>query len=71
MVECETNGGNLQAARRANFYGVADERYAAFLANGEYIPWEDVRRYLLDRAAGRCAERPPIARLAGLPGNSS
>ena len=47
-----------EAERRAEFHRVADERWADFLANGETIGWEEMRDYLLKRAAGVRASPP-------------
>lgn len=47
--------------RRAEFLRVADERWADFLASGKTIGWEEMRSYLLKRAAGIPA-KPPVAR---------
>lgn len=49
------------AERKAEFYAEAERRYAEFLETGEAIPWEEMRRYLKDRLAGK-ATRPPVAR---------
>ncbi|MDN5938562.1 MAG: hypothetical protein L0H83_07845 [Salinisphaera sp.] len=50
-----------QAERRADFHAEADRRYAEFLKTGESIPWDEMRRYLEDRLAGKPA-RQPVAR---------
>lgn len=47
--------------KRAEFERVANERYDEFIATGMSIPWESMRTYLLNRAAGKPA-RPPRAR---------
>ncbi|HJV02313.1 MAG TPA: CopG family transcriptional regulator [Burkholderiaceae bacterium] len=44
--------------RRAQFAGAADARFDRFVATGESIPWADMRRYLLERAAGNSAPSP-------------
>lgn len=49
------------AKRRADFHAEADRRYAKFLTTGESIPWEEMRRYLLDRIHGN-PTLPPRAR---------
>jgi hypothetical protein len=67
LSEAETHGLDLQASRRAAFYAAADERYATFLASGEYVSWEAARQYLLERAAGRSVDRTSTIRLFGLP----
>jgi predicted transcriptional regulator len=43
---------------RAEFDGVADQRYAATIASGKTIPWGDMRLYLERRIAGKAATRP-------------
>jgi len=44
--------------RRKAFYTFAHARYLAFLVSGEDIPWEDISKYLLDRAADKPCELP-------------
>ncbi|EIL93187.1 MULTISPECIES: ribbon-helix-helix protein, CopG family [Rhodanobacter] len=51
------------AERRADFHTEADRRYAEFLKTGESIPWDDMRRYLEDRLAGKPATRPSARKL--------
>ena len=51
------------AERRADFHDEADRRFAEFLKTGESIPWDDMRRYLEDRLAGRPAKRPMARKL--------
>lgn len=40
------------AEQRAEFHAVADQRYAQFLEDGESIPWEEVRAYLVGASQG-------------------
>jgi len=47
-----------QEERRAELDALADSRYAQILASGQTIQWEDMRRYLLQRASGQQATRP-------------
>ncbi len=47
-----------QEERRAELDALADSRYAQILASGQTIQWEDMRRYLLQRASGEQATRP-------------
>lgn len=49
------------AERRADFDGLADQRYAQFLESGKSIPWEEARTYLKSRLAGKVV-RAPVAR---------
>lgn len=51
------------AEHRADFHAEADRRYAEFLKTGESIPWDDMRRYLEDRLAGKSARRSPARKL--------
>lgn len=52
-----------RAERRAEFDGIAEERYAGIVATGETIPWEEMRAYLEARAAGKDVERPVARKL--------
>lgn len=47
-----------QAERRADLDAEAERRYARIVATGKTIPWEEMRKYLEDRIAGRPARRP-------------
>lgn len=49
-----------EAERRSDFHAEADRRYATFLQAGESIPWDDMRRYLQDRLAGKPGKRPVV-----------
>lgn len=51
------------AERRADFYALADQRWAEFLETGESIPWEEARRYFQARVAGKRAKRPVARKL--------
>jgi predicted transcriptional regulator len=51
------------AERRADFYAEADRRYAEFLKSGESLPWDEMRKYLEDRLAGKPAKRPVARKL--------
>ncbi len=53
-----------QAERRANFYDLAEKRYADLAASGKTIPWEKMRKYLEDRVAGKSVARPRTRKLA-------
>ncbi|MBL0163655.1 MAG: hypothetical protein IPP82_08445 [Xanthomonadales bacterium] len=48
----------------ADFYAVAEKRYAAFVESGETISWNDMRAYLERRIAGKPARRPVARKLA-------
>lgn len=51
------------AERRADFDETADARLAQFLAEGESIPWPEMRRYLEDRIQGKTVPRPVAKKL--------
>lgn len=53
-----------QEELRAGFNDLADERYARILATGKAIPWQEMRRYLEDRGAGKKAKHPAARRMA-------
>ncbi|HEY2926388.1 ribbon-helix-helix protein, CopG family [Piscinibacter sp.] len=53
-----------QEERRADFNDTADRRYAEIVASGKTIPWNEMRRYLEDRIAGKKAARPAPKKLA-------
>ena len=47
-----------QEERRLDFLDAADERFARAAASGRTIAWQDMRRYLEKRAAGKKAAKP-------------
>lgn len=49
---------------RADFDAVAEERHAGIVASGKTIPWQEMRRYLEDRLAGKATRRPAARKLA-------
>ena len=53
-----------QVERRAEFHGVAEQRYAAIVASGKTISWNDMRKHLEDRLAGKPSRRPRQRKLA-------
>ena len=53
-----------QEERRADFDQVAEQRYAQIVASGKTIPWNEMRRYLEDRLAGKATTRPIAKKLA-------
>jgi predicted transcriptional regulator len=53
-----------QDERRSDFHGLAEKRYAALVASGKSISWDEMRRYLEDRAAGKNVGRPAAKKLA-------
>lgn len=53
-----------QAERRGDFHDTAERRYAEIVASGETIPWNEMRRYLEDRMAGKTPRRPASRKLA-------
>jgi predicted transcriptional regulator len=44
--------------RRADFDELAERRFAAIVASGKTIAWDDMRDYLTSRLAGQPARRP-------------
>ncbi|MCL5060099.1 MAG: DUF1778 domain-containing protein [Candidatus Thermoplasmatota archaeon] len=52
-----------QAERQGGFNQLADTRYAQLLATGKTIPWDEMRRYLEARLAGKTATRPVTRKL--------
>ena len=53
-----------QEERSAEFREAAEERYSVIAASGKTIPWDEMRRYLEARVAGKPAVRPRARRLA-------
>ena len=53
-----------QAERQAEFSGVAKQRYAAIVASGKTISWNEMRSHLEGRPIGKPTTRPRARRLA-------
>lgn len=53
-----------QEERRAEFLDSAEQRYARIAASGKTVPWNEMRRYLERRVAGKKAARPKPRTLA-------
>jgi predicted transcriptional regulator len=53
-----------QDERRNDFHDLAEKRYATIVASGKTIPWDQMRRYLEDRVAGKKVSRPVARKLA-------
>jgi predicted transcriptional regulator len=53
-----------QQELRADFDALAEERYAGIAASGKTIPWQEMRRYLEARMAGKPATKPAVRKLA-------
>lgn len=53
-----------QADRQAEFHGVAEQRYAAIVASGKTVSWNDMRSHLEARVAGKAGQRPRARKLA-------
>jgi predicted transcriptional regulator len=53
-----------EAERRTNFSDVAEERYAAIIASGKAIPWNEMRAHLEARLAGKKLPPPKAKKLA-------
>jgi predicted transcriptional regulator len=51
-------------ALRQDFEETANRRYAAIVASGETIPWQDMRRYLEPDMEGERPARPVARKLA-------
>jgi len=47
-----------QDERRGEFQETAERRYAAIVASGKTVPWNEMRRYLERRLAGKATPRP-------------
>lgn len=47
----------------AAFHAVADDRWAAFLATGQSVGWEESKAWLAARAQGQHLPRPTPRRL--------
>ena len=54
-----------QAEFDAEMDRVCEERWADFLKTGEAIPWEEVRIYMKETAAGKKAKRPSPKKIFG------
>ena len=54
----------MQEELRADFHDLAEQRYAEIVASGKTIGWNEMRRYLERRAAGKKATRPRPRKLA-------
>ncbi len=50
--------------RRADFNETAERRWEDIVATGETIAWPEMRRYLLERAAGKRPRRPAARKLS-------
>lgn len=53
-----------QAELRADFDAVAEERFTRIVATGKTVAWQEMRRYLEERLAGKAAKRPVARKLA-------
>ncbi|MEQ1686756.1 MAG: DUF1778 domain-containing protein [Burkholderiaceae bacterium] len=53
-----------QADRQAEFHGVAEQRFAAIVASGKTVSWNDMRSHLEARLAGKTNPRPRARKLA-------
>ena len=47
-----------QDERRGEFQDTAERRYAGIVASGKAVPWNEMRRYLERRLAGKTTTRP-------------
>jgi len=53
-----------QEERRSDFHDLAEQRYAKIVESGKTIPWDQMRRYLEERLAGKKVSRPAARKLA-------
>ena len=53
-----------QEERRGEFEDTAERRYAEIVASGKTVPWNEMRRYLERRLAGKKTIRPKPRTLA-------
>jgi predicted DNA-binding protein len=51
------------AEHREKFHAEAEKRFAAVLASGKSISWNDMRTYVEKRVAGKKAKRPVARKL--------
>ena len=49
--------------RLADFHTTAEQRYAAFVASGETVPWSRMRGYLEERLVGKNVKHPAPKKL--------
>jgi hypothetical protein len=47
----------------SDFVATAERRFANIVARGKVVGWPEMRRYLLDRVAGRPAKKPRLQKL--------
>lgn len=52
-----------QEERRSDFDDLAEQRYATIVSSGKTIPWDQMRRYLEDKLAGKKVSRPSSRKL--------
>lgn len=52
-----------QVEQRGEFYDTAERRYADIVATGKTIPWNEMRKYLEERLAGKTPKRPVAGKL--------
>ena len=52
-----------QEERRCDFDDLAEQRYTTIVSSGKTIPWDQMRRYLEDRLAGKKVSRPSSRKL--------
>ena len=53
-----------QAERQAEFHGVAEQRYAAIVASGKTISWNDMRSHLEKRLVDKASSTPKARKMA-------
>ncbi|UYK80072.1 ribbon-helix-helix protein, CopG family [Xanthomonas sacchari] len=52
------------AERRVDFHAEAERRWGEFLETGESIPWDEMRRYLMERIEGKDIPPPATRKFA-------
>jgi uncharacterized protein (DUF1778 family) len=53
-----------QEERRAEFMEIAEQRYAHIASSGKAVPWDEMRKHLERRMAGKKSVRPKARTLA-------
>jgi predicted transcriptional regulator len=53
-----------QEERRSALVDLAEQRYATIAATGKTIPWDHMRKFLVDRLANKSSPRPKSRKLA-------
>lgn len=54
-----------QEERRAEFLETAERRYAQITSSGKTVPWDEMRKHLERRTAGKKSVRPKARAISG------